>query len=272
MEILRVGVTQLSCGEPLDRQWEALAAHCRSSRPDILVLPELPFSRWFPSGEAVNDDTWHAAIAAHDAWVPRVNELSASVVIYSRPVEHEGRRINQGVLHHTESRRIVPSHGKTVLPDEPGWRERTWFEAADDPVDAHIAVYTHLEVVRIGILLCSELWMDHARRLGTQGARLIAAPRATAGGNHEHWLLAGRMTSIQSAAFGISANRAGLDGEVEFAGRSWIISPEGEVLAETSAEEPFITRELSLIETETARYGYPRTLYMSPDEQRRAFI
>ena len=45
-----------------------------------------------------------------------------------------------------------------------------------------------------------------------------------------------------------------------FAGRSWLVSPEGEILAETSADTPFLTVEIDLEEATRAKSTYPRNL------------
>ena len=43
-------------------------------------------------------------------------------------------------------------------------------------------------------------------------------------------------------------------------GRSWIISPEGELLAETTASRPFETVEIDLRHADSAKATYPRNL------------
>lgn len=55
------------------------------------------------------------------------------------------------------------------------------------------------------------------------------------------------------------AGVAGAGGDA-FAGRSWLVSPEGEILGETSAAAPFLTMEIDLEEAERAKRSYPRNL------------
>jgi predicted amidohydrolase len=43
-----------------------------------------------------------------------------------------------------------------------------------------------------------------------------------------------------AGCFVASANRRSYDSDA-FAGRSWLVSPEGEILLETSADSPFLT-------------------------------
>ena len=62
------------------------------------------------------------------------------------------------------------------------------------------------------------------------------------------------MVAIVSGAFVLSSNCVGGD----FSGHRWVISPEGEVIAETSRDEPFVTVSINLKEAELAKQTYPR--------------
>jgi N-carbamoylputrescine amidase len=44
-------------------------------------------------------------------------------------------------------------------------------------------------------------------------------------------------------------------------GVGWIISPNGEILATTSAEAPFVTVDIDLAAPIAARYQYPRYVF-----------
>lgn len=63
-----------------------------------------------------------------------------------------------------------------------------------------------------------------------------------------------------AGAFGLSSNRAGPGptGGFDWAGRGWVVDPDGEVLGVTSAGEPFLTLEVDPAEAEAAKSSYPR--------------
>src|SRR5438034_1205308 len=145
------------------------------------------------------------------------------------------------------------AHAKYYLPDEPDGWEATWF-AQGDRQFAPIAVGP----LTVGFQLCTELlFTEPAREIGRSGAHLIAAPRATSG--HRRWPMAACMAAVMSGCFVASANRRSYDSET-FAGRSWLVSPEGEMLGETSADMPFLTVEIALEEATRAKSTYPRNL------------
>jgi N-carbamoylputrescine amidase len=71
--------------------------------------------------------------------------------------------------------------------------------------------------------------------------------------------MAACMAAVMSGCFVASANRRSYDSEA-FAGRSWPVSPEGEILGETSADMPSLTVDIDLEEAVRAKSTYPRNL------------
>jgi len=65
--------------------------------------------------------------------------------------------------------------------------------------------------------------------------------------------------TICPGCFVASANRRSYD-SAAFAGCSWLVSPEGEILGETSADIPSLTVEIDLEEATRAKSTYPRNL------------
>jgi len=125
----------------------------------------------------------------------------------------------------------------------------------------------------VGFQICTELLFTEpareigrrgaqspAREIGRRGAHLIAAPRAT--GGHRRWQMAACMAAVMSGCFVASANRRS-DDNAAFAGGSWLVSPEGEILGETSADMPYLTVEIDLEEANRAKDTYPRNLAAS---------
>ena len=89
------------------------------------------------------------------------------------------------------------------------------------------------------------------------GASRCSARIETSG--HRRWPMAACMAAVMSGCFVASANRRSYD-SAAFAGRSWLVSPEGEILGETSADMPFLTVEIDLEEATRAKSTYPRNL------------
>jgi N-carbamoylputrescine amidase len=236
-----------------DAAWTELVRHLRASPTDVVVLPEMPFCEWEMFRKRTVDlAAWRAALAAHDAMTARLGELGAGAVLASGPVELRGRRLNQAFAW-TREGGYRGGRAKYYLPDEPDGWEASWFDRGDREFPAESA-----GPLRVGFQLCTELLFSQAAwEIGQKGGQLIAAPRAT--GGHRRWPMAACLAAIMAGCFVASANRRSYDNDA-FAGRSWLVSPEGEILLETSADSPFLTAEIDLTAVDRARQTYPRNL------------
>jgi N-carbamoylputrescine amidase len=98
--------------------------------------------------------------------------------------------------------------------------------------------------LRIGVQMCSEMMFpEHSRALDLAGAHLVVQPRATGPG--KKWKVASEMGAVGSGCYVISANRPSYPRDW-FCGNSWLLSPEAAILAETAAEQPFVTADIDL--------------------------
>jgi N-carbamoylputrescine amidase len=213
----------------------------------------MPFCEWkIFQRQSVDLAAWRAALAAHDGMLPRFAELESQFVLSSRPVEVGSSRLNQAFSWSRESG-YRGARAKFYLPDEPDGWEATWFDRGDPEFSPQV-----VGPIKVGYQLCTELLFSHAAwEIGHQGGQLIAAPRAT--GGHRRWSMAACLAANMAGCFLASANRRSYD-SAAFAGRSWLISPEGEIILETSADEPFLSTEVDLSAVERARHSYPRNL------------
>ena len=236
-----------------DAAWAELVRHLRAQPTDVVVLPEMPFCEWdMFRNRTVDLGAWRSALAAHDAMIARLGELETGTVLASRPVELGAKRLNQAFAW-TREGGYRGARAKYYLPDEPDGWEASWFDRGSrefSPVRAG--------ALSVGFQLCTELLFSQAAwEIGQRGAQLIAAPRAT--GGHRRWPMAACLAAIMAGCFVASANRRSYDGDA-FAGRSWLVTPEGEIVLETSADSPFLIAEVDLTAVDRARQTYPRNL------------
>jgi N-carbamoylputrescine amidase len=140
-------------------------------------------------------------------------------------------------------------HDKYYFPNEEDFYEHCWFDRNRCDFTP-----TRVQDMAIGFLICTEVMFNEwARSYGKQGANIIAVPRAST--DHERWRVAPRMAAIASGAFVISSNRVD---DHTFAGRGLVIDPDGEVLAATSRQSPFVTVDIDLEDSAQAQKTYPR--------------
>jgi predicted amidohydrolase len=219
-----------------EAQWSALARHVRDAASELVLLPDMPFCKWFAGGRRFDGATWTAAVRAHDVWERRLPELTSAFVLGTRPVDFGNARYDEAFVWDAEHG-LRSVHAQAHLPDEDGARQGSWYHSA---TPAFIPL--ELEGARIGFLIGRELWAeDEARRYGEEHVDLLATPRAAGSPPFAEWLARGRQAAALARAYSLSSNRAGA-----FGGQGWIIAPDGEVLGLTSASEPFLSLDLEL--------------------------
>jgi N-carbamoylputrescine amidase len=251
---MRVTVCELGDDpQSLARDWEGLAAHARSEASGLVLLPEMPFHPWFAGARCFDTPIWEAAVSAHEEWLSRLPELSPARVLASRPVNRAGRRLNEGFVWDREHG-YRAAHLKHHLPDEDGFWEASWYGRGDGRFDT-----VEVGNTRVGFAICTDLWfLQHARAYGKAGVHVIAVPRATPRSTADKWLAGGRVSAVVAGAYSLSSNRAGTGRAVEFGGQGWVVGPDGDVLAVTSRERPFLSVEIDLAAAEQAKRSYPR--------------
>lgn len=229
--------------------WQRLAVELNRKPVDLLVLPELAGVDSFWSSPIFDEAVWRRAVAMHEMLDQHLRPMAAKRIVGTRAVAEGARRWNETFLW-TPERGLVRGRAKALLPQQEGGWEETWFDRGSQ----------HANPVRDGglcysELICTELMVSTAaRRLGQSGVQVIAAPRAT--GGHPRWEVAARMTAIAAGAFVVTANRKG----GSLAGGSWIVAPDGDILARTNEAAPIVSCEINLGSVDTARLTYPRNV------------
>jgi N-carbamoylputrescine amidase len=221
-------------------QWSGLVRHVRDAGSELVLLPDMPFCRWFAGSPRFDADVWAAAVDSHNGWEQRMSEFSPAFVLGTRPVDFGNARYDEAFVWDAEHG-LRSVHAKSHLPDHEGAREGSWYHSATPEF-----VPLELEDARIGFLVGEELWDEDAvRRYGDGQIDLLATPRAgqrSLDGWLDEWLEHGRQAAMVVGAHSLSSNRSGA-----FGGQGWIIAPDGKVLGLTSPSYPFLSLDLELV-------------------------
>ncbi|MCZ6546444.1 MAG: carbon-nitrogen hydrolase family protein [Chloroflexi bacterium] len=233
--------------------WRTLVAELERTRPDLLVLNELPFGSWLAAREQFDGAAWEESIEAHAAGLAALPELGVPVVVGTRPVDLEGRRCNQAFVSQLDAEPHFP-HTKQHIPNSPGYRETTWTSPG-------ATCFEVVEVgrLRIGILICTDImFTEHAREYGRSAVDLIVVPRATPPGASHTFDVALQMTAIVSGCWVASSNRGGQDSAGEpFEGRGCLIDPLGNTVARTSSRQWLVVHEIDTDFADWKKTVYP---------------
>ncbi|MCP4469664.1 MAG: carbon-nitrogen hydrolase family protein [Gammaproteobacteria bacterium] len=232
-----------------------LAEHIAREGSEFLLLPEMCFAEWLAADATPARNRWLAAVKSHAEHILELGKLGVPALISTRPTVNDGGSFRNQAYLWTTQPRIVPIHEKYYLPDEEGYWEASWYERGDPEFD-----YCEALGIRIGVQICTEMWFfEWARQFARDKTELLCIPRATPHGSLTRWLAGGQAAAVCAGAYCLSSNLWTPPGsKADCGGLGWIISPEGDVLAQTSEESPFATVEVDLEFSRQSKSSYPR--------------
>jgi predicted amidohydrolase len=145
-----------------------------------------------------------------------------------------------------------------TLPDGSSYRESAAACAGSEAVTAELLG------VRVGLSICYDVrFPELYRRLVDQGARVITVPAAftlTTGKDHWHALL--RARAIENQAYVLAPAQHGKHSRGrQTYGKSVVIDPWGEVIAQCSEGEGFVTARLDFQYQDRVRTAVPSLLH-----------
>ena len=252
---MKVTVCQLdNRPDELDNMLTALATHVTEHQSEFLLLPEMCFHEWLAADADADAQRWQAAVESHARYINSLDRVGASAVIGTRPIVNpEGSRRNQAYLWTRSG--VESVHEKYYLPDEADYWEAHWYERGDLRFETCQALN-----LKIGIQICTEMWFfEWARHFAREEAELLCIPRATPHGSTAKWLAGGQASAVCAGAYGLSSNLWNPPGaKANCGGLGWIVSPEGDVLATTDADNPFATVEIDVDFARRSKQTYPR--------------
>lgn len=261
-EVLRLRVEQLAplLGEPAENL-SRIARAMRAAAEDgvhLLVTPELSVT-----GYDLRDRTHQVAVPLAGTPFP---ELPAHPDVVLGVVEEGPGFVPYNTAAHLRRGDILHRHRKVYLPTYGMFEEGRYFGAGD-----RVRAYDLGGGWRAGLLVCEDLWHPALTYLlAAAGAHLVVVQSAAAGrGAWEGGASGGRFASwgaweslavAAATAYGVYvvvANRVGVEGPAVFAGGSFVVGPDGRVLARADdLAEDRVTVDLSLAEVARARRPY----------------
>ena len=224
---------QVTCGRPKENIacLKKLAAKAMEQRPDVLLLPELWLTGFYPRPiRSYADISGQKTCALLSALAQKyqVNVIGGTV-----PSILGDKVFNTSYIF-DRSGQLVTTYQKTHLFSPSG--EDKDFSAGDK------LVTFYLDGIKCGILVCYDLRFPEAvRQLTLAGISLLFIPAAWPNKRLLHWQTLIRSRAIENQLFVIACNAAGTDASgQQLAGHSALIDPWGELLAEADTDETIL--------------------------------
>ncbi|MFA5346834.1 MAG: agmatine deiminase family protein [Methanoregula sp.] len=267
-ESVKVGLIQMAVGlDPNENIKKAILKVEQAAKDgsQIICLPELYRTRYFPQGIGVNVSSLAEAIPGDSTRVfseiARRNKVVIIVPLFEK--SYEGRYYNSAVIIDADGTLHTPYH-KVHIPQDPGFFEKGYFYPGEG-YQVHSTRYG-----RIAVLICYDQWFPEAARcVALDGAQIIFYPTAIghpsseepAEGNwHEAWALIQRGHAVANSVHVAAINRVGKEGDIKFFGGSFICDAFGKIIVQAGEiEETLIaTLDLSMNQSVRESWGFFR--------------
>jgi predicted amidohydrolase len=141
-----------------------------------------------------------------------------------------------------------------VVPTAPGRADPAVVPTA--PGEAR-ALFRHLGFLAAPFICYDLRFPEGFRTAARTGADLFVVIANWPTSRVSHWEVLLRARAIENQAFVVGVNRTGADPENDYPGRSMIVGPAGEVLAEAGPEECVVSAELDPAVVRDSRRSFP---------------
>ncbi len=244
MSPLRIAVVQVAYGdeESVPERVARVADMVRGlAGHDLVVLPELwsaggfDYRRWMQRAEAADGPIAQTmSAAARDAGVV----LHAGSIVEQGPTPGpEGKSLwNTSLVFGrdgSELARYRKIHRFGFATGEP-----ELMEAGDEVVVVDLPLGSDASAVSTGLSTCYDLrFPELYRRQLDLGATVLLVPAAWPAARVAHWSLFARVRAVEEQCLVVACNTAGTHSGVRMGGRSVVVLPTGEVVAEAGSDE-----------------------------------
>ncbi|MDI7258300.1 MAG: nitrilase-related carbon-nitrogen hydrolase [Thermodesulfobacteriota bacterium] len=227
--MIKLAGIQISCGEEKERNVEKAVNFAQIAierGANIICFQELFTTRWFP--KEMNKSHFSLAEGIDGATILRMQKLAKEygVALVCPIFEKEEKTFYNSAVIIDAGGAILGSYRKVHVPQIPLWEEKYYFS----PGNLGFPVFKTKFAV-IGVQICwDNFFPEGSRILSLKGAQIIFSPTAAAFASQEKWRTVISSNATTNGVYIFRVNRVGSEEKQDFYGRSFCISPEGELM------------------------------------------
>ncbi len=227
---MKVGLAQIECSvggiEENCAKMEKFSRQASERKCDVVVFPEMMDTGYVPEVITEKGSSW-------DGLPFQTAQRCASkftIHIVCGISEREGAHLFNSLAIISPAGKLLGRYRKTHLFTPDPVHEERIFTPGTDITSFEISDLTW------GFSICYDLrFPELYRLLALQGAQVLVNVTAWPLVREKHWDILTRTRAIENQAYFIGVNRVGSDNGFRFCGRSRIVDPLGEVVAEASS-------------------------------------
>jgi predicted amidohydrolase len=232
----------------------ALLATARPEAGSLVALPEM-FSTGFSMRVPEIAETERQETAAFLSSLARAYQV---FVIGGLVTQNEGGRgRNEAAVFSPGGQEIARYH--KMHPFSFGGETR-YYESGERPILFSWDDFT------VAPFICYDLRFPEVFRTAVRGgAELMVVIANWPQPRESHWTTLLRARAIENQAYVIGVNRCGHDPKLTYSGRTMIVDPRGEALADAGSQETVLSADLNLSSLQEYRRQFPALQDMHPE-------
>ena len=255
--MIKLAGIQISCCEEKERNIEKaikLTQIAIEKGANLICFQELFTTHWFP--REMNKRYFALAEKMDGFTISRMRKLAKEngVALICPIFEIDGDSFYNSAIVINADGEILGSYRKIHVPQIPLWEEKYYFSAGN-----HGFPVFKTKFAPIGIQICwDNFFPEGSRILALKGAKILFSPTAAAFASQRKWETVISSNAIANGVYIFRINRVGSEEKQDFYGRSFCISPEGELLDKPTGMKDSITLvEIDLKNIDKVRKEWP---------------
>ena len=255
--MIKLAGIQTSCSEEKERNIEKavkFAQIATEKGANLICFQELFTTHWFP--REMNKRYFSLAEKIDGPTITRMQRLAVEnkVVLVCPIFEIEEDSFYNSAIVIDANGEILGSYRKIHVPQIPLWEERYYFSSGN-----HGFPVFRTKFAPIGVQICwDNFFPEGPRILALKGAKIIFCPTAAAFASQRKWETVISSNAVTNGVYIFRVNRVGSEEKQDFYGRSFCISPEGELLDKpTGMKDSIALVEIDLKNIDKTRKEWP---------------
>ncbi|HMK75039.1 MAG TPA: nitrilase-related carbon-nitrogen hydrolase [Thermodesulfobacteriota bacterium] len=255
--MIKLAGIQTSCSEEKERNIEKavkFAQIATEKGANLICFQELFTTHWFP--REMNKRYFSLAEKIDGPTITRMQRLAVEnkVVLVCPIFEIEEDSFYNSAIVIDANGEILGSYRKIHVPQIPLWEERYYFSSGN-----HGFPVFRTKFAPIGVQICWDNFFPEGSRILTlKGAKILFCPTAAAFASQRKWETVISSNAVTNGVYIFRVNRVGSEEKQDFYGRSFCISPEGELLDKpTGMKDSIALVEIDLKNIDKTRKEWP---------------
>jgi N-carbamoylputrescine amidase len=255
--LIKLAGIQITCSEEKERNIEKAVRFTKiaiEKGAQIICFQELFTTHWFP--REMNKRFFSLAEKADGLTIATMRRLAKEygVVLICPIFEIEENSFYNSAIVLDADGEILGSYRKIHVPQIPLWEERYYFSSGN-----HGFPVFETKFAPIGIQICwDNFFPEGSRILALKGAKILFSPTAAAFAPQRRWETVISGNAIANGVYIFRVNRVGSEEKQDFYGKSFCISPEGELLDKpTGMKDSIALIEVDLKNIDKTRKEWP---------------